>query len=123
MVFPHKTTIRIHCISYFFLAFGTQKLFYKALLVTALTTLNCTNPLLMLKSHYSDSHITNGSFLNDARTDYHLFLFKSTLTSKDNVINETEFQLIQYSVSEEGYLLVTLGLKPCENKRKRLLFA
>lgn len=103
MVFPIKTTIRIHCISYFFLAFGTQKLFQKAVQVTALTTLNCTNPLLMLKSHYSDSQIANGSFLKDARTDYYLDIFKSIMTSKDNVINETDFRLMQSSVSKEGY--------------------
>lgn len=46
------------------------------------------------------------------------------MTSKDNVINETDFQFIQSSVSKEGLsLLVTLGLKPHENKRKKFLFA
>lgn len=93
----------MHHISYFFMAFGTHKLFYKALQVTALTTLNLTNPLFLLKSHYSDSHIANDSFLKDARTDYYLYLFKSTMTSKDNVINETDFQLIQSSISKGGY--------------------
>lgn len=99
----------MHHISYFFMAFGTHKLFYKALQVTALTTLKLTNPLLLLKSitpaqkpllRFTHS---KWQFFKDAGTDYYLYLFKSTMTTKDNVIKETDFQLIQSWVSKEGY--------------------
>lgn len=65
----------MHHIFYFFMVFGTHKLFYKALQVTALTTLNLTNPLLLLKSHYSDSHIANDSFLKRCKNRLLLISF------------------------------------------------
>lgn len=57
-------------------------------------------PKLLLRFTHSKC-----SFLKDEITDYYLYLFKSTATSKDNVINETDFQLIQSSVTRKDIIV------------------